>query len=300
MKTTITLTSKHFLKVTRFLIRFTSIKTRFKSAHHASLFVRVKGQKELSDHQNQNLIQISSSIKTSYLNEMAYYEINEASNHDSLILYLHGGAFVESALAQHLQFVNHLALNNDISVILPLYPRLPFSNAKHCLEELKALIEQMIQTHPSKSIVLMGDSAGGWLALSLAKIMYHELGIRTPQVVLLSPWCDLLMNDLDLKLEKKDPILSHEGLRYLGEQWNQTNHPIGFTMQDSLSFIENLSIFVGTYEIFLNQSRQLYTQAMSLGVKATLMEYEGMFHDFMLFPFHESNHVMQSIHDLIK
>jgi acetyl esterase/lipase len=299
MKTTISLTSKRFLKVTRFLIRLTRIKARFKNENNALLYMRVKGQKPQETNQVLKTLQIRSTIKTSLLNDLSYYEINEASTHSSIIVFLHGGAFVEAALPQHLQFVDHLAISNDISIIVPLYPRLPISNAEHCLNQLKDLLTHLSQTQSSKSIILMGDSAGGWLALSLAKIMAQELNISSKHVILLSPWCDLTMSSADKLLEKKDPILSHLGLKTLGKQWTQNHPSIGYEVGDDLSHIHHLQLFVGTYEIFLSQTRKLYDQAIKQEVETSLIEYEGLFHDFMLFPFHESNHVLQSIHDIL-
>lgn len=299
MKTTIALTSKKFLKLTRFLIRMTRIKARFKNENNALLYMRVKGQKPQETTQVLKTVQIRSTIKTSELNDLTCYELNEAATHSSIIVFIHGGAFVENILPQHLQFVDHLSLNDDISIIVPLYPRLPISNSENCLNQLKDLIIYLSHSQPSKSIILMGDSAGSWLALSLAKIMSQELNISTHHVILLSPWCDLKMTNIDALLEKKDPILSHLGLKTLGSQWTQNHPSLGYEIGDDLSHLKHLHLYVGTYEIFLNQSNQLYKQAMSQGVETSLLEYEGMFHDFMLFPFHESNHVLQSIHDIL-
>jgi acetyl esterase/lipase len=295
----ISMTSKPAATIIRSLIRFSNVKARFKTAHLAKLYIQSKGQKHNQDYPLPNILNLKSNVQISTHNEIPYIELNPQANHSSIIIYLHGGAFVESLQPMHIQFCDRISYLNEIPIFIPSYSRLPYSNAHNTLQELKALLSHLNQTHPSKSIILMGDSAGGWLALSLASILKKELNIDVKDLILLSPWCDLSVNEEDSHLDKLDPILSHVGLKTIGVIWNQNEHPFGFKLEHSMINAIKLHCFVGTHEILYHQIQSLHKQAQSQGLNSQLIEAEGMFHDFMFFPFKESNQVLQVIDEII-
>lgn len=295
----LSMTSKPAAAFIRSLIRFSNVKARFKTAHLSRLYIQSKGQKHNQDYPLPSVLNFKSKIQISSFNERPYIVLNSQANHSSIMIYLHGGAFVEPLQPMHMQFCDRISYLNEISIFVLTYSRLPYSNAHNTLEELKEFMIHIHQTYPSKSIILMGDSAGGWLALSLASILKKELNINVKDLILLSPWCDLSMKNKDLRCEKLDPILSHEGLQTIGEMWNQKEHPSGFNLDTSILQTQRLHIFTGTHEIFLNQAKSLANLAQSQGISVEYLEAEGMFHDFMFFPFKESNYVLQIIDKVI-
>jgi acetyl esterase/lipase len=68
----------------------------------------------------------------------------------------------------------------------------------------------------SKPIVLMGDSAGGGLALAIAQRDWKFVS----KLILISPWVDSEFADETKMYEKRDPWLSASSLRYIATVWS--------------------------------------------------------------------------------
>lgn len=293
------ITPKKTTSLIRLLIRLSNIKARFTNAHLTKLYIRFKGQKTSKDYSLPSKFNLKSKLFASTINDIPFFELNPQSEHSSIVCFLHGGAFVEPLQFLHLQFCDRVSYLNDITVLIPEYSRLPYSNSQQTLGELRDLMIHVRQTYPLKSIILMGDSAGAWLALSLASILQKDINIKVKELILLSPWCDLSMKNIDLRLERLDPILSYEGLKMIGMMWNKKEHTCGFDIDTSKIHAQRLHIFTGSHEILLNQAKSLVKLAHFQGVSVEYIETEGMFHDFMLFPFKESNQVLHFIAEVI-
>ena len=108
-----------------------------------------------------------------------------SSNH---ILYLHGGAYVQSFVKQHWRFLSMLVRETNCTVTAPDYPLAPEYNYKHAFEMLVPLYRQILKSVKPKNTLLMGDSAGGGLALALAQKIKLENLPSPDQLILLSPF----------------------------------------------------------------------------------------------------------------
>jgi len=294
-----TFTSKILNSLFHTMLRLTGIKLRFKNLNTVLMYINHEQKAPQLDIESTQTHKLRSSLYKKLFNEMTVYHINEQSHHDTLIFYLHGGAFINQALPQHFSLVDTIAQHTNSTIIFPLYPRLPHSNEVHCLSQLESYLEKIIKDNLNHKIILMGDSAGGWLALSLAKFLRDKHKKPAEHLFLFSPWCDLSMKHVDVKLEKKDPILSHEGLKQIGIMWMNESSSHGFRMGDSLEDIGNIHVYVGSHEIFLPQSLALKEKAHSQGVSFNLKVGNMMIHDFILFPFKESKDVLNEIVEII-
>lgn len=280
------------------MLRLTGIKLRFKNLNTVLMYINHEQKAPQLDIESSKTLK--SSLTKKMYNEMPVYHINEQSQHDTLIFFLHGGAFINQALPQHFSLVDTIAQHTNSTIIFPLYPRLPQSNEVHCLSQLESCLEQIIGDNPNHKIILMGDSAGGWLALSLAKFLRDKHKRPAEHLFLFSPWCDLSMNHVDPKLEKKDPILSHEGLKQIGIMWMNESSSYGYRISDSLQDMGSIHVYVGSHEIFLPQVLALNEYAHSQEVSFNLKVGNMMIHDYILFPFKESKVVLNEIVEIIK
>lgn len=86
---------------------------------------------------------------------------------DRIVLYIHGGGFVTGCSEARRGFTAHITGKlgfNLVSIDYRLAPEHPFpAGAEDCLAAYRALLEYF----PSEKIVLLGESAGGNLVLSL-------------------------------------------------------------------------------------------------------------------------------------
>ncbi|HEY1134735.1 MAG TPA: alpha/beta hydrolase, partial [Nocardioides sp.] len=84
-----------------------------------------------------------------------------------VVVYLHGGAYVNEIVKQHWQFVARLADELDVEVQVPIYGLAP----QHDAAEARALVATLLArlAAEGRATYLMGDSAGGGLALIAAQ-----------------------------------------------------------------------------------------------------------------------------------
>jgi len=296
------ITNQAFHFLFHILLRLMGIKHRFKSHNTVLRYIKNEAKKPTLNFETLSSLKLKSSISKTMFNDMSVYLINENDCHHTSIIYFHGGAFINQPLPQHFNLVDSIAQLTESTIIFPCYSRLPDSSEVHCLTQLNSYIENLIEDKPNNRLILMGDSAGGWLALSITTFLRDQHKKTPEQLILFSPWCDLSMSDVNENLEKKDPILSHEGLRQIGIMWKKDSLESvqhGYRMDDSLKDIGDIHIYVGSHEILLTQTQALKDKAQSQGVNLNLKVVKMMSHDFILFPFKESKEILSEVIDII-
>ena len=153
-------------------------------------------------------------------------------------------------------------------------------------------------------ITVVGDSAGAGLALALAMDL-HKQNRETPShVMLLSPWLDVTMSNPDINaIDKKDKIMGIGPLQLAGKVYagdlKTTDYRVSPIYGD-LSGVSKLSVFVGTHDLFVADSRKLKRRAESEGVSCNYFEYPKMFHGWFFVGMKESKVAVQQICGLLK
>lgn len=132
----------------------------------------------------------------------------------------------------------------------------------------------------------MGESAGGGLALGYAMSLRDEKKLQPNQLILLAPWLDVTMSNPDiLEIDKNDKILGIKGLQMAGKsyagQLETDNYKVS-PIYGELSDLPKISIFVGTHDLFVADSRKLKNKAISLDIPMNFFEYPKMFHVWIL------------------
>ncbi|WWC65650.1 uncharacterized protein I303_108271 [Kwoniella dejecticola CBS 10117] len=117
---------------------------------------------------------------------------------ERVILYIHGGAFFFSSLETHRYQVQRHARKAGARAFSPAYrlaPQYPFPcGLLDSLASYLYLIDPPPGTHDPilpTNIIMMGDSAGGGMVISLL-VLIREMGLPMPAgASLISPWVDL-------------------------------------------------------------------------------------------------------------
>ena len=204
-----------------------------------------------------------------------------------VIVFIHGGAFINEINYQHHLFCLALSKKLDAYVIAPVYPLAP----KHTCDETFDLMENLYESIISKlakdqTLSLMGDSAGGGFVLSFCQ---HLKAIDLPQpnnIVVYSPWVDISLSDSPYENDS-DPILGEIGLREMGKSWagdlDTHDYRVSPLFGDNSDLPRTL-IFTGNNEIFYKDILKYYEKLKEDGVDARLVVGDGMFHIYPLFP----------------
>ena len=208
------------------------------------------------------------------------------------LLYLHGGAYVMDAIPAHFDAVARLCEMLGASASIPLYPLAPEVTVDVTLPAMRKLYDALANEYGASRLTLIGDSAGGGMALALVQALRSDKGAMPASLVLLSPWLDATMSDpRQIEIEPKDKILAIAGLRTCGEYYAGSaalTDPRVSPLFGSLEQLPPMAVFAGTHDILLPDAQRL---AKVLGgsdeQEFIYREYEGMLHVWMLFPIPE-------------
>lgn len=220
------------------------------------------------------------------------------------IIYLHGGAYVNSFASQHWSFMSKLVDRLRCTVTAPNYPHAPEFHVRDVFEFLLPLYLEVAGAAGAENVTLMGDSSGGGISLALAQ-RFREDGLLQPgNVILLSPWLDATLSNPEIAIvDRTDPFLGVQGLQYAGAAYARDVDPkssLVSPVYGSLKDLAPVTVFIGTRDIFLPDCRKLRDQAAAENVKLNYREYDGMVHDWMLGPLPEAKQVLIEIENQLK
>ena len=245
----------------------------------------------------------------------------EIVDEETVILYLHGGAYIGSNIDIYDGFASRFAYEIKMRVYSFDYPLAPEYPYPHALDSVVEFYKYLLLDSGHKKIIIAGDSAGGGLALACAKRILSErndssktrLGkksvkssISVPEMLLLfSPWVDLTLSMPSLVVNKKrDLLLTFEMLQgaagmYCGGK-DASNSEISPLYCDFAGF-PPAYILVADDELLFDEAVALHDNMESAGVDVYLSVWKGMQHAFViganLFP--ESKLVIQNIKDFM-
>ena len=218
-------------------------------------------------------------------------------NAKNIIIFMHGGAYVNEINYQHLLYCRKLSRKLDAYVIAPVYPLAPQHNAM----ETYGMMTEIYKTQNHENLILMGDSAGGGFVLSFAQYL-KTVGLPQPsKIIAFSPWVDISMSNLPYDSEN-DLILGDVGLREIGKSWAGDLDTKDYRVSPLYGDLEGQAqtlIFAGTAEIFYKDIK-LYVENLRMSnVDVKFIEGEGLFHIYPLFPSSEAKKAFKEIEEII-
>lgn len=230
-------------------------------------------------------------------------EVKENSNM-KYILYFHGGSYVAEATENHWNFLENIVKDTGYTVIMPDYPLTPKYNYKDVYNMIDALYKEIIEKVGKDNLIIMGDSAGGGLALGLYEKMAEKNEELPRKTILISPWLDVRLENEDIKdFEKKDTILNKEalkiaGIAYAGE--DGINSYLVNPIEGNLSTLKNVKIFIGTEDILNPDCKRLKEKAESVNGDVEIKEYESAKHIWIIDNNSEEQVTKQAYNDVIE
>ena len=212
---------------------------------------------------------------------------------ERVIVYLHGGACIYQPVFFHWRFVYDLALRTHCRVVMPIYPKYP---DYHCVDDIATLMdfyERFVMPMNASRVVLMGDSFGGNVAMS----MTQEIAKRNLQpvtaLVLMSPCVDnaFTRRDAMVALQPIDVMIKLERIEHIMGGWQgelSPTHPwVSPIYGDLKVFPDRTLLIYGSDEILKVDAELLMEKMKEVGRPIQALEYRGMFHTFPLFPVKE-------------
>jgi len=211
----------------------------------------------------------------------------EAGGAGRPLLYCHGGGFQIGSIHSHAGLMARLALACGARVLGFDYRLAPEHRFPAAADDAFAAYRQLVETEGAPAAIV-GDSAGGALALGTA-IRARDAGLPLPQaIVLLSPWLDLtLSGDSYTSLVDQDIFSKPDQLRamartYLGRGGDPAN-PAASPVFDDLQGLPPMLVHAGACDITLDDARLLVRRVEAEGGSVTLRVFERMYHHFQVF-----------------
>ncbi|BEL87434.1 MAG: alpha/beta hydrolase [Serratia marcescens] len=252
----------------------------------------VKLREQLLNRDAPQAAPIPSALRSScHIKERVYQEQRvvtltpRTGKRDLHVLYLHGGAYVNPLLRAHWSIISAVIGATGATVTVPLYALAPENDYRVGTALIDTIYDSIVSARKDEQIVVMGDSAGGNAALTLAlRRRDNELSLPD-HLILFAPWLDLSLKDAEMReLESRDIMLGVDGLRECGRMWAGDISPSAPSMSPlyaDLRGMPPMSIFQGDRDIFVVDARKFAVKAQISGVTVDYHEYSGGFHVFM-------------------
>lgn len=197
------------------------------------------------------------------------------------ILYGFGGGFVEGSPLEDLTIIASLCERTGAQVIAPDYRLAPEHPWPAGLDDAFAVYRALAH----EPFAIVGESAGGNLALCLM-LQAQAHGIGLPKAAaLLSPWCDLTHSGDSLTFnDGRDPTLNRRASRdaashYIGR--NAADDPLISPIYAPFAAdFPPCIITTGTRDLLLSQAARLSERLRESGVRVDLRVWDGLWHVF--------------------
>ncbi|MET7772243.1 alpha/beta hydrolase [Nocardia sp. NPDC005366] len=165
-----------------------------------------------------------------------------------LVIYVHGGGYYREIARPHWTLISRLA-DAGVAVEAPLYGLAPRYSYRDAYGMLTAVYERALSEHPAAAVTIIGDSAGGGLALGFAQTLAERELPAPDRLILISPWLDLTMSE---NSGIYDPWLSRVGLVEAGRAWahgTDMADPLLSPINGPLSGLPPTHVYIGTRDL---------------------------------------------------
>lgn len=212
----------------------------------------------------------------------------DAQRTKGIVLYLHGGAYVQGSINTSRALAARLALASQTSTLSLEYRLAPEHPYPAAVDDAFDVYCELLKSHPGRPVAITGDSAGGGLSVALA-LRIRDAGVSPPvALALLSPWTDLtLSNATHITLAKVDPFFVNKELLTKAAQayamGQDLSNPFISPQNASFTNFPHTLIHVGALEALLDDSRVLAQMISADGAYAELKVFPGMWHVWQVF-----------------
>ncbi|MGP4843866.1 alpha/beta hydrolase [Marinobacter sp. 1Y8] len=239
------------------------------------------------------------SFSSGSIQGIPYHQVTCNPNGRRAILYLHGGAYIIGSSETHRGITGHIAKATGCALFVPDYRLAPEHPYPAALDDALAMYQHLLALDYSpEEISVIGDSAGGGLAIALALRLKAEQLPLPSSLVVMSPWVDLTHQQLHVP--DAEPVLQLRWIQNAAKLYSNgmpLTDPLISPVYGDLAGLPPILIQVGSQEILLNDARRLAEKAKADGVSVTLTEHHKLWHVFQIHAgaLAEANHAINAI-----
>lgn len=231
--------------------------------------------------------------------DAAWMRLERPHKRRRVILYCHGGGYTSGGLGFSKVLASKLTRATGLDVLAFDYRLAPEHPYPAAVEDAQAAWDHLMRLgFGARDVVLAGDSAGGNMALVLCLKLRAEGRMLPGALLLMSPWTDMTCSGESLTGRADiDPVLTPEYIYAVREAYAGGLDPaqpeLSPLLADLAGFPPTL-IQVGTHEILFSDAERLAERMKAAGTECRLEVWEGMWHDFQMYPSKSAAQAMQN------
>ena len=213
------------------------------------------------------------------------WTVPEKQSIDRTILLLHGGGYVFGDPQTYKDLAARLAVGASARVFCPDYRRAPEHPAPAPHDDALAAYRGVLERGPAEELVVVGDSAGGALALSVLLGQRDSGGAMPAAAVLFCPWVDPFGGGASMQANEATDIGPARWIRWCAElavPADMADDPRVRPMAGDLTGLPPTLVQVGGVEMLHDQGITLAEALESAGVETELHVEPAMFHVWQL------------------
>ncbi len=206
------------------------------------------------------------------------------------VVYFHGGAYTFEIDPFQWLAVARLAVLASVPIIVPVYPLAPAGTAAATIATAVEIVGDVIADRNPQPVALLGDSAGGGMALAVAQQLGRSDGPHPGlgQLILIAPWLDLTLTEVSTgRNARRDRMLDRPGAYAAGRLYRGElgeTDPRVSPLNGDLSQLPPLTVLTGTYDLIHPDAVRLRDRATEAGVPVDYSELIGGQHCYPILP----------------
>ena len=209
--------------------------------------------------------------------------ITPASRHNRHVLYLHGGGYRLGAPSTYRHLTWRIASAAQAQVLVIDYRLAPENPFPAALEDAVSYYCWLLaEGADARQIIVIGDSAGGGLALALLLKLRDSSLPRPAAAVVLSPWTDLALTGASLTLNAKlDAIVQAEDAPIFAADYlagTDPRHPYASPLYGDPTGLPPTLIQVGSEEVLRDDAVRMAEKMQRAHCQAELQIWPRMPH----------------------
>ncbi|ORW06356.1 triacylglycerol lipase LipY [Mycobacterium lacus] len=210
---------------------------------------------------------LGETIQYTTYNGMSVVQITPAHPTGEYVVAIHGGAFIFPPSIFHWINYSVTAYQTGATFEVPIYPLLQQGGtADMVVPAMAGLISSQIAQHGTSNVSVVGDSAGGNLALAAVQLMVSQGDPVPASMVLLSPWLDV-------------------GTGGIGKVWAgnlAVNNYLVSPLHGSLAGLPPTYVYSGSWDPLVVQAFDLQQAAIAQGAPISFVLANFQIHDWVL------------------